>query len=119
MFANQHYGYGEQFFGSEATMEVMNLQDLHVYNESWGKDTPAEITSRPEIHLNATKDFGQANPTGDHIKNFVEAVKYGKPLNCDAQLGHEAAVTGHLATMALRREKKIYWDHANQKYRLA
>ncbi len=119
MFANQHYGYGEQFFGSEATLEVMNLQDLHVYNENWGKDTPASITSRPEIHLNATKDFGQANPTGDHIKNFIDAVKYGKPLNCDAQTGHEAAVTGHLATMSLRREKKIYWDHATQKYRFA
>lgn len=119
MFANQRYGYGEQFLGSEGTMEVMNLQDLHVYNESWGKDTPEAITSRPEIHLNATKDFGQANPTGDHIKNFIDAVKFGKPLNCDGQLGHEAAVTGHLATMSLRREKKILWDHANQKYRFA
>jgi len=119
MFANQRYGYGEQFFGSEATMEVMNLQDLHVYNESYGKQTPERITSRPEIHHNAAKDFGQVNPTGDHIKNFIEAVKYNKPLNCDAQLGHEAAVTGHLATMAFRREKKILWDAAAQKHRFA
>ncbi len=119
MFANAHYGYGEQFFGSEATMEVMNLQDLHVYNENYGKRTPEEIKMRPEIHLNATKDLGQANPTGDHIKNFIEAVKYNKPLNCDARLGHEAAVTGHLATMSLRRDKKVFWDAAAQKYRLS
>ncbi len=119
MFANQRYGYGEQFFGSEATMEVMNLQDLHVYNETFAKQTPESIKSRPEIHLNATKDLGQVNPTGDHIKNFIEAVKYNKPLNCDARLGHEAAVTGHLATMSIRRDKKVFWDAATQRYRLS
>jgi len=119
MFANQRYGYGEQFFGSEATMEVMNLQDLRVFNENYGKRTPERITSRPEIHFNATKDFGQVNPTGDHIKNFIEAIRYNKPLNCDAKLGHEAAVTGHLATMSLRRDKKVFWDAAAQKYRLS
>jgi len=119
MFANQRYGYGEQFFGSEATMEVMNLQDLHVYPENYGKQTPERVLSRPEIHLNATKDFGQANPTGDHIKNFIEAVKYNKPLNCDARLGHEAAVTGHLATLSFRRDKKVFWDSARQQYRLS
>jgi predicted dehydrogenase len=119
MFANQHYGYGEQFFGSEATMEVMNLQDLHVYPESFGKDTPDKIKSRPEIHLNATRDFGQANPTGDHIKNFIEAVKYNKPLHCDVRCGHEAAVTGHLATLSYRRDKKVFWDEARQQYRLS
>ena len=81
MFANQRYGYGEQFFGSEATMEVMNLQDLHVYSETYGKETPERVRSAPEIHINATKDLGQTNPTGDHIKNFIDAVKYGKPLN--------------------------------------
>jgi predicted dehydrogenase len=117
MFANQHYGYGEQFFGSEGTMEVMNLQDLNVYPESYGKDTPERVKSRPEIHVNATKDLGQANPTGDHIKNFINAVKNGEPLHCDARCGHEAAVTGHLATMSFRRERKIYWDAVNGKYR--
>jgi len=117
MFANQHYGYGEQFFGSEGTMEVMNLQDLNVYPENYGKDTPERVKLRPEIHVNATKDLGQANPTGDHIKNFINAVKNGEPLHCDARCGHEAAVTGHLATMSFRRERKIYWDAVNGKYR--
>ncbi len=119
MFANKHYGYGEQFFGSEATMEVMNLQDLYVYNEDFGKETPDKIKSRPEIHLNATRDFGQANPTNDHIKNFIEAVKYNKPLHCDARTGHEAAVTGHLATLSFRRDKKVFWDADAQKYRFS
>ncbi len=119
MFANQHYGYGEQFFGSEATMEVMNLQDLHVYNESFGKDTPDRIKSRPEIHVNAAKDLGQTNPTGDHIKNFISALKYNEALHCDVRCGHEAAVTGHLATMSFRRDKKVFWDADKQQYRLS
>ena len=30
-FGNDHYGYGEQFCGTEGTIEVMNRQDLHFY----------------------------------------------------------------------------------------
>lgn len=117
--SNKHYGYGEQFLGSEATMEIMNMQDLHVYNETFGPQTPAHIKARAEIHLNANRDLKQPNPNGEHVKNFIEAIRDNKPLACDALAGHEGAVTGHLATLAYRRDKKVFWDAATQKYRLS
>ena len=118
MFANQRYNYGEQLLGSEGTMEIMGLKDLYVYPEKY-RGAAEQITSRPEIHINSRKDLGQGNPTNAHLKNFIDAIKHGAPLNCDAQTGHEAAVTGHLATMAYRKEKKVYWDQQSGKHRFA
>jgi hypothetical protein len=116
MFNNQRYDYGEQLLGSEATMEIMGLQDLHVYPEKYRGASP-EIAGRPELHFNAAKDFGQGNPTNEHLKNFIDAIKHNAPLACDALTGHQAAVTGHLATLSYRNEKKAYWDNASGKYR--
>jgi predicted dehydrogenase len=115
MFANVHYGYGEQLLGSEGTMEIMNLSDLHVYPEQ-ARGLPGSVTSRPEMHFNDQKDFGQGNPTVEHMRNFIDAIKSDAPLNCPAQVGHEAAVTGHLATLSYRNEKKVYWDQEQGRY---
>ena len=116
MFNNQRYDYGEQLLGSEATMEIMGLQDLSVYPEKYQRASP-QVAGRPEMHFNATKDFGQGNPTNEHLKNFIDAIKHNTPLACDALTGHQAAVTGHLATLSYRNEKKAYWDNANGRYR--
>ncbi len=118
MFSNVHYGYGEQLLGSEGTMEIMNLADLHVYPEKV-RGLPSEVTSRPEIHFNSQKDFGQGNPTADHMRNFIDAIKSGTPLNCPAEIGHEAAVTGHLATLSYRHEQKAFWDQEQGRYHFA
>lgn len=114
-FSNSHYGYGEQLCGSEGTLEVMNLRYLNVYPEQ-ARGLPEAVTSRPEMHFDARKDFNETNATNDHIKNFIDAIAHGAELNCPAQLGHEAAVTGHLATMSLRKNKKVYWNQAQGSY---
>ena len=114
-FSNSHYGYGEQLCGSEGTLEVMNLRYLNVYPEQ-ARGLPEAVTSRPEMHFDARKDFNESNATNDHIKNFIDAIAHGAELNCPAQLGHEAAVTGHLATMSLRKNKKVYWNQAQGTY---
>lgn len=117
-FNNSRYHYGEQLMGSEGTLEILGLKDLYVYPEKY-RGAPEHISSRPEIHINSQKDLGQGNPTGAHLRNFVDAILTDTPLNCDARTGHEAAVTGHLATLAYRREKKVYWDQENGKHRFA
>ena len=114
-FSNAHYGYGEQLCGSEGTLEVMNLRYLNVYPEQ-ARGLPESVTSRPEMHFDAREDFNEGNATDDHIKNFIDAIAHGAELNCPAQLGHEAAVTGHLATMSLRKNKKVYWNQAAGTY---
>ena len=114
-FSTSHYGYGEQLCGSEGTMEIMNLRYLNVYPDQ-ARGLPEAVRSRPEIHFDAREDFNESNSTNDHLKNFVDAIAHGAELNCPAQVGHEAAVTGHLATMSLRSNKKVYWNQAEETY---
>ncbi|MCY4189264.1 MAG: Gfo/Idh/MocA family oxidoreductase [Bryobacterales bacterium] len=114
-FSTAHYGYGEQLCGSEGTMEIMNMRYLNVYPET-ARGLPEAVTSRPEMHFDAREDFNESNSTNDHIKNFIDAIAHGAELNCPAQLGHEAAVTGHLATLSLRKNKKVYWNQAKGTY---
>jgi predicted dehydrogenase len=115
-FSNQQFGYGEQLLGHEGTMEIMNLSTINVYPEKY-RGAPQKVASRPEIHIDSQKDLGQGNPTGDHLKNFIDAIKSNAPLACDAQTGHEAAVTGHLATLSYRKGNKVYWDNDKGSYR--
>jgi len=117
-FGNSHFGYGEELMGRLGTMTINNLVDLHVYGEdprrvSKGAKPPAEM------HFNAQKDFGQGNPTMEHLRNFVDAVKGKAELNCPAIVGHQAAVTGHLATLSYRNNKKVYWDQEEGSYHFA
>lgn len=114
-FSTSHYGYGEQLCGSEGVMEIMGMRYLNVYPEK-ARGLPEKVTSRPEMHFDARKDFNETNSTNDHIKNFIDAVAHGAELNCPVELGHEAAVTGHLATMALRKEKKVFWNQREGTY---
>lgn len=117
-FSNAHFGYGEELMGRHGTMVITKMQDLYVYPEA------ARVVGKgkkpaPEMHFNSAKDFEQGNPTYEHLKNWVDAIKGTDELNCPAILGHEAAVTGHLATMSYRHEKKVYWDHDGRSYRFA
>ena len=114
-FSTSHYGYGEQLCGSEGCMEIMNMRYLNVYPEK-ARGLSEKVTSRPELHFDARNDFNETNSTNDHLKNFVDAIVRGAELNCPAQLGHEAAVTGHLATMSLRSNKKVYWNQREGNY---
>ena len=114
-FSNSHYGYGEQLCGSEGTMEIMGQRYLNVYPEK-ARGLPEPVTSRPELHFDARADFNESNSTNDHLKNFIDAIVHGAELNCPVQAGHEAAVTGHLATLSLRSNKKVYWNQAAGTY---
>jgi hypothetical protein len=53
------------------------------------------------------------------MRNFIDAIKNNAPLACDAQIGHEAAVTGHLATLSYRNEQKVFWDQEQGRYHFA
>lgn len=119
MFANQHYGYGEQFLGSEGTLEVMNARTLNFYPEKFmqaGKDvTPDKVKARAEITLDAQKDLGQADIVQAHLEDFYNAVKSRKPTNCPLDVGDQAATPCHLATLSFRQKRQILWDPVTRK----
>ena len=56
-YGNEHYGYGEQLFGNEGTIEVLDRQNLYFTPETFKGRAPANIKARQPIHLNGHKDF--------------------------------------------------------------
>jgi len=116
-FANAGFGYAEELLGRNGTMVLRNLKDLEVYGED-PRLVAAGQKPAPEMAFNAKKDFGQGNPTNEHIRNFVDAVLGNEELNCPAIVGHQAAVTGHLATMSYRNQKAAFWDEEQGRYHL-
>jgi len=114
-FANAHFGYGEELMGRNGVMIMKNLSDLYVYGEDPRMVAKGEKPA-PEMHFNDQKDFGQGNPTNEHIRNFLDAVMGKAELNCPAITGHQAAVTGHLATLSYRNDKKVFWDNEQGRY---
>jgi len=117
-FSNQHYGFGEQYLGSEGTLEVMNNRSLAFYPEKiveGGKDvTPERVKARAEVIMEA-KDLGAPNePTPLHLENFYDCVVSRATPNCPLEIGDQAAVPCHLATMSFKQHRPIRWDAATR-----
>ena len=117
-FGNVHYGYGEQFCGNEGTIEVLNRQDLHFYPEKY-RNVDERIASRPELHLNGLKDFGEQDGAINHFRNFIEAVQGKATVIAPPTVGQQAAISGHMATLSFKNQKKIVWDDKTDKYHFA
>ena len=99
---------GIEFRGSQATLKI-NRAHLAVYPEgkSWeaGSNAP-----KPEVFVRSERDG-----TVDHVKNFLDCVRSRKTPNAPIQVGFEAARTGWLANIALKRGGKITFDAAQNR----
>jgi predicted dehydrogenase len=115
-FGNDHYGYGEQVCGNEGTIEVMNRQDLYFYPETFHNKAPAAIAGRKPIHLNGKADFGEADGVNNHFRNFIQSVLGNEKVIAPPTVGQQAAISGHMATLSFRHQKKIIWDDAARDY---
>ena len=115
-FGNDHYGFGEQLCGNEGTIEVMNRQDLYFTPESFKGKAPASISSRAPIHLNGRADFNEADGAINHFRNFILSVQGKEKPIAPPPVGQQAAISGHLATLSFKNNKKILWDDKTNKY---
>jgi len=122
MFGNSRFGYGEQFLGSEGTLEVIDLRTLTFTPERFterGKDvTPEKVRSRAAVTIEA-KDLDPLDPSVLHLRNFVECVKSRKPTNCSMAVGEQAATPCHLSVLAYQKKRQVNWDAASRKATLA
>lgn len=118
-FGNDHYGYGEQFCGNEGTIEVLNRKDLYFAPELLKGEASAAVKARKELHLNGPNDFGEQDGIVNHIRNFIEAVRGNEKVIAPPAVGQQAAISGHMATLSFRNNKKIYWDEKAEKYHFA
>jgi predicted dehydrogenase len=114
-FGNDHFGYGEQFLGNEGTIEVLDRQFLNFYPEKFGGKAPERVAARKELSVALPGNDNHAVEA--HIVNFFEAVRGREKVIAPLPVGQRAAVSGHIATLSLRRERKIFWDETTRKYR--
>ena len=118
-YGNEHYGYGEQLFGNEGTIEVMDRQNLYFTAETFKGRAPANIKARQAIHLNGNKDFKEVDGAINHFRNFIQALLGKEQVVAPPPVGQQAAISGHMATLSFKNQKKIVWDEATNKYHFA
>ena len=114
-FGNDHYGYGENFMGNEGTIEVLNRSILNFYPEKFGGRPPARVAARGDSHVEIPGNDNKAVEA--HIRNWVEAIQGKTKVIAPTSVGQEAAISGHLATLAFRNNKKVLWDEKARTYR--
>jgi len=114
-FGNEQYDYGEQFMGNEGTIEVIHRETLRFYPEKFRGKPPAHVAARKEfVEYKAGNDVPAVQ---NHTANFIRAVMGKEKVIAPVEVGQQAAVSGHLATLSLRAGKKVLWDSKTQKYR--
>lgn len=116
-FGNDHYGYGENFMGNEGTIEVLNRSILNFYPEKFGGHAPARVAARGDSHVEIPMNDNKAVEA--HIRNWLEAIQGKAQVIAPTRIGQEAAISGHLATLSFRNNKKILWDETARKYHFA
>lgn len=118
-FGNDHYGYGEQLCGNEGTIEIMNRQDMYFTPEKFGGKAPDRVKARAPIHLNGKADFNEGDGAINHIRNFVQSVLGNEKPIATPLIGQQAAISGHMATLSFKNQKKVLWDEAANKVHFA
>lgn len=113
-FGNDHYGYGENFMGNEGTIEVLNRQQLHFYPEKFGGKPPANVAARKELHIDLPGNDNKAVEA--HMKNWIEAIRGQAKVIAPVEIGQQAAISGHMATLSYKNGKKIVWEEQARKY---
>ena len=76
---------------------------------------PEPVKARKEVHLNGPKDFGESDGVINHIRNFIESVRGNEKVIAPPSVGQQAAISGHMATLSLKSNKKVYWDAKTEK----
>ena len=99
---------GIEIRGSQATLRIDRAR-LAVYPEGETPE-PGSLTPRP-----ALLKISERDGTVDHVKNFLDCMRSRKTPNAPVQVGFEAARTGWLGNIALKRGGKITFDASKNK----
>jgi len=111
---NDEYGYGEQFCGNEGTVEVVNRQILTYSPQKFGGNPPPHLASRKQTRVELPGNDNLAVEA--HLRNLIEAIQGKATLIAPVEVGQQAAISGHMATLSLRNRKMVLWDDKARKH---
>ena len=77
-------------------------------------DTVIDTIDKLAPTMKPKAEWKVENETPAHVKNWLEAVKDNKDPSSPIELGHKVITAAHLANMAYRTGKKIFWDAEKQ-----
>jgi len=120
---NEYFGYGEELFGNEGTLRVMNRQDLYFEPETYNARRPGAANRAPEaikaraaIHINGPQEYKESDGAINHFRNFIMSILGKEKPIAPPPVGQQAAITGHMATLSFKNQKKIVWDESANNY---
>ena len=123
---NEFFGFGEEICGNEGTLRVMNRQDLYFEAESYNSRranspnrAPEAIKARAAIHINGLQEYKESDGAINHFRNFIQSILGKEQPIAPPPVGQQAAISGHMATLSYKNQKKAIWDEAGQKVRYA
>lgn len=99
-FVNGADGVGCAFYGTKKTLIADADKEIRIY------DTIDKIT--PE--MKPVQSWPSRNETDYHVSNWLDCVKSRKEPNSPIELGHRVITSAHLANMAYRTGKKVFWN---------
>jgi predicted dehydrogenase len=135
--ANDHYR-GKVFMGHDATMKMDNTLNIYPDKQStqYKKQLEAGLIS-PDVPMisyepgrnsldavtSATEQYfasrgllythvkgKRVNTSFLHIKEWLECIRQNKQPSCNIDQAFEEAITAHMATIAYRENRKVFWD---------
>ncbi|MBK3518806.1 Gfo/Idh/MocA family protein [Carboxylicivirga marina] len=135
--ANEHYR-GKVIMGHDATMRMENKLEIFPDNRStqYRKQLDAGLISSNQAMItyepgrntldgttSATEQYfasrgllythvqgKRVNTAHLHIKEWLECIRQNKQPSCNIDQAFEEAITAHMATIAYRENRKVYWD---------
>ena len=105
-FGNVHYGYGEQLMGNEGHHRGAQPPGPLLPPGDLSRGCPTPVKNKPALHLNAAKDFKEADGAINHFRNFINAVLGKEQVIAPPDVGQQAAISGHMATLAYKRTRR-------------
>ncbi|MCF8380019.1 MAG: Gfo/Idh/MocA family oxidoreductase [Bacteroidales bacterium] len=101
--------------------------DLPIYTFIPGRNNVDAVSSPTEQYfagrglLYTYRSGKRVDTTHLHIKEWIEAIREsldtGKTIlpSCNINMGFQEAITAHMATIAYREQRTVFWDKENEK----
>ena len=77
------------------------------------------IKARAAIHINGLQEYKESDGAINHFRNFIQSVLGKEQPIAPPPVGQQAAISGHMATLSYKNQKKAIWDETGQKVRYA
>lgn len=129
---------GKVFMGTEASMEVSNILQISVDNNSQryaqkiqegvikpdspfytyipGQNSSDTVTSPTELYfaqrglLYTYVNGKRYDTTHLHVREWLECIRQGKTPSCNIDQAFQEAITAHMGTRAYLEGRTMYWD---------